>query len=379
MADIPREPCAAILAAFLSGEASPSDAVDVMRWMRADPAHAARIDALQRVWNDSASSTSHGVGAWNADRIWNAIAPRLDQESRPAIHLVSPTRATRATRAPRFAIARSGRIAGWMTAAACAVLLIGVLADQRMGRAQVREYQPVQASVREYRTTRGQRASGTLPDGSAFQLGPVSVLRIPNGYGAPDRTVELEGDGYFNVTHDSQHPFSVRTARSTIRDIGTRFIVRARSAEARVEVAVADGKVAIDAGRQNADSEVRASSNTAPPLMVHAGQAALIDERGTATLLPHASVDARFAWTRGEFVFDHVLVPDVVAELGRWYGDTFVVADSSLRTVRLTTELRGETLIEALLVLETALDVDARVSGDTVTLTRHHTDKGAAR
>ena len=90
-------------------------------------------------------------------------------------------------------------------------------------------------------------------------------------------------------------------------------------------------------------------------------------------MLPRASVASRFAWTRGEFVFDHVLVPSVLAELNRWYGKTFVLADKSLDTVRLTTVLRGETLLEALVVLETALDVDAHTDGDTVTLTRHGT------
>jgi hypothetical protein len=57
--------------------------------------------------------------------------------------------------------------------------------------------------------------------------------------------------------------------------------------------------------------------------------------------------------------------------LSRWYGSTFVLADQSHDTVRLTTVLKGETMLEALVVLETSLDVDARVDADRVTLTPH--------
>jgi len=298
--------------------------------------------------------------------MWKSIATRIDVEQAPSLRLVAPHHTHPAL--PR-GNSRRRNLAGWVTIAACLVLFAGVWADQRAERSRARERRPAQPPTREYRTEAGQRASVTLPDGSAFQLGPMSVLRVLGGYGSPDRVVELEGDGYFNVTHDEKHPFSVRTARTTIRDIGTRFVVRARPTERSVEVAVADGEVAIDriASGRAASSE---PSQPSGALMVTAGRAALIDEQGAARLLPRASVAARFAWTRGEFVFDHVLVPNVLAELGRWYGSSFVLADKSLDTVRLTTVLRGETMLEALVVLETALDVDARVEGDRVTLTR---------
>jgi transmembrane sensor len=360
MTNDPREPNSTTLAAFLSGEASASDCTEVLRWARSSPANAARLDSLRKAWEDFARPHPDEAEFFSGEEMWNRIASHLDDE-RPPLRLVAGARESNARRAPHFATTARRTIAPWIAAAACAVLFAAVYAEHRLDLSHAQQRAAAPDDVREYRTVAGQRASGTLPDGSAFQLGPLSVLRVLSGYGAPERAVELEGDGYFNVTHDAHHPFSVHTARSTIHDIGTRFIVRARPTETRLEVAVADGKVAIDS------------------LTVGAGQAARVDASGSVTLLPHASIDARFAWTRGEFVFDHMLVPDVLGEMSRWYGDTFVLADNSLRTVRLTTVLRGETLLEALLVLETALDVDARVSGDTVTLSRHPTDTASPR
>jgi transmembrane sensor len=351
---IPREPDARTLAAFLAGECSASAAADVIRWARSSPECAARLDRLRVAFDESARPTVGGIGSWDSDQIWNALAPRLDDEH-GSLRIVTPAGSARV---PTLTIPRRRNLAGWATAAAAAILIIGVSADHRASTERARRLPPPREAAREYRTDRGQRASVTLPDGSAFQLGPLSVLRVPSGYGMPARVVELEGDGYFNVAYDARHPFSVRTARTTIHDVGTRFVVRARSTEQRVEVAVAEGTVSIEPRSER-------------KLMVGAGQAAFVDEHGTATMLPRASVASRFAWTRGEFVFDRVLVPNVLAELNRWYGKTFVLADKSLDTVRLTTVLRGETLLEALVILETALDVDAHADGDTVTLTRH--------
>lgn len=376
MTDLPSEPTARTLAAFLSGEGTPSESAEVIRWAQSSPACAAQLDALRAVWEEGRRPRAGGVGSWSADRTWMAIASQLDEDERPPLRLVPPARARRV---PAFAVARRRRnTMGWVSAAACAVLVAGVWTNQQLIRERARNQPPAEEEVREYRTARGQRASGILPDDSAFELGPLSVLRVSASYGARDRFVDLEGDGYFNVIHDSHHPFAVRTARSTIRDIGTRFVVRARPSEPRVEVAVAEGEVAVGPReRHRAMREVVQPGEARAGLMVGAGQAARMDEAGVVTLLPKGSAAARLAWTHGEFVFDHVPVREVLAELGRWYGNTFVLADKSMDAVRLTTVLRGETLLEARVVLETALDVETRVNGDTVTLARHGKDVGA--
>src|SRR5262249_39783634 len=157
-------------------------------------------------------------------------------------------------------------------------LAVGAVLDQRAAREQARHTPPPPVATREYRTGRGQRASGTLADGSAFQLGPMSVLRVPGTYPAPNRAVELEGGGYFNVVHDEKHPFSVRTARTMVRDIGTRFIVRGRPDEHRVEVAIAEGKVFIEPGDSAVDTHAVHVAGGPRKLVVEAGQAAVVDD-----------------------------------------------------------------------------------------------------
>ncbi len=368
MTELPNEPSARTLAAYLSGECTSAELAEVLRWAHSSPESAAQLAKLRRAWHESAEAEIGGVGSWDADQMWKAVSARLNDDQ-PPLHLVgsAPVR--------RVVVKRRRDYTGWIAAAACAALIVVAKVGGRVANERLTKPEHVPAPPREYRTDRGQRASVTLPDGSAFQLGPLSVLRVPADYGSPERVVDLEGDGYFNVTHDSLHPFSVRTARTTIRDVGTRFVVRARSTEQRVEVAVADGEVSVEPTAVS-DPNGTSPSRVAPrALTVVAGQVALVDERGLARLLPRASVASRFAWTRGELVFDSVAVPRILSEMSRWYGYTFVLNDKSLDTVRLTTVLRGETVTEAILVLGTALDVGTHIHGDTVTL-GHRKDGG---
>lgn len=371
MTDGTREPDARTLAAFLSGECTVSESANVQRWAQSSPEAAERLRVLRAAWDATLEPREGATGTWGSDRVWNAVSAHLDEHP-DSLRLITPSRNHRVSAQLQ---PQERGITAWVGVAACLFLVVGIWADKRFAHEASSRVAAAHTTFREYRTDRGQRASVTLPDGSAFQLGPLSVLRVPSTYGTTSRTVELEGDAYFNVTHDVRRPFAVRTSRTTIRDVGTRFIVRARRSEPRVEVAVADGSVAIEAVPNvvNAAGGPASAHDPAPPppLLVSAGKVATVDEHGVATLLDRASVESRFAWTRGELTFDHVRVPDVLAELGRWYGETFVLADPALERARLTTTIRGETLLEALVVLETALDVDARVTRDTVTLAPH--------
>jgi transmembrane sensor len=57
----------------------------------------------------------------------------------------------------------------------------------------------------------------------------------------------LEGEALFQVAHDGERPFRVRTLDATVRAVGTRFNVDAR--QTRTVVSVLEGKVEVQAER----------------------------------------------------------------------------------------------------------------------------------
>lgn len=74
---------------------------------------------------------------------------------------------------------------------------------------------------------KGGEFSLVLADGTKIWLNADSRLKYPTSFSGTNREVELEGEAYFEVQHDDQIPFFVKTSQSTIRVYGTTFNVKA--------------------------------------------------------------------------------------------------------------------------------------------------------
>lgn len=73
----------------------------------------------------------------------------------------------------------------------------------------------------------GQRLDITLADGSRVWLNSGAHFEYPAVFGRHERMVKLTGEAMFEVEHDEDHPFIVRTFASDVEVLGTRFNVAA--------------------------------------------------------------------------------------------------------------------------------------------------------
>ena len=71
----------------------------------------------------------------------------------------------------------------------------------------------------------GKRSVIKLPDGTKVWLNSGSRLVYPVKFLGDTREVYLEGEAYFDVTHDKEHPFHVRANNMNISVLGTEFYV----------------------------------------------------------------------------------------------------------------------------------------------------------
>lgn len=74
---------------------------------------------------------------------------------------------------------------------------------------------------------RGKKFQLILEDGTRIWLNADSRFRFPSKFAANKRHVELEGEGYFEVAHAAQKPFTVSYKDKTVRVLGTRFNINA--------------------------------------------------------------------------------------------------------------------------------------------------------
>jgi transmembrane sensor len=275
-----------------------------------------------------------------------------------------------ATLRPAWA-ARSRWLAGGAGLAAAAALAVTL----------VRRAAPADdAAPLRYATATGQRTTVRLPDGTRVVLGPSSTLSAVGAYGRSARILALQGEAFFEVTHDASRPFIVRAGPAVVRDLGTAFVVRAGAATGRTTVAVTQGSVAL--GPADSSAAARSTADTASVLMLRAGDRGLVDRPvGASTSVayrarrlpasgaggtPATSTADDLAWTTGRLVFRDAPLAEVADGLRRWYGLTLRVTDPALAGRTLTASFQGESADEVVRVVTLALGARAERRGDTV-------------
>jgi transmembrane sensor len=326
---------------LIEGECSPDEAAAIQAWVAAEPRRGELLDELRTVWRLTGSGT----------RQWDAAAARrrLLREynaRRTAAHVSRP--ATPMPRRPwQGTLAWTRRLA----VASCVVAIASLLAAR---------LQREESTSREYVTARGQRATVSLVDGTRVLLSVDSRLRVLRGYGVGERAVELEGEAYFVVRHDANRPFVVRTARGTMKDLGTEFAVRAYPHESYLQVVVATDSVELFNNTPN--------DSAATLLTLRPRDRAVIDEHRRVTVVAGVALDHYVSWTRGRLVFDDDSVATVLTQLERWYDLDIGVDDPSLGAERITISFETESAEEALSALAKVLDVRLTRSGRSVRL-----------
>ncbi len=155
------------------------------------------------------------------------------------------------------------------------------------------------------------RQTLALNDGSRADLNARTQIKTDFRYGR--RTVHLsEGEVFFTVAKDTEHPFLVETPSGTIRVTGTAFNVRLLP-DRSAEVTLVEGSVAIQ--QSGKDSALSSGEQ----LTFGAG-------RDQLTQLSFADLENVTAWREGRLVLDEVTVVDAVARMAHYHGKRIEVA-----------------------------------------------------
>lgn len=94
----------------------------------------------------------------------------------------------------------------------------------------------------------GQRSVITLPDSTKVWLNSGSRLTYPSKFARDSRDVYLEGEAYFDVTHDVNHPFYVRSKEMSIKVLGTEFYVSSNHDSEDNYAVLVNGSIAFSTG-----------------------------------------------------------------------------------------------------------------------------------
>lgn len=284
-----------ILAAYLSGALDAEQRAAVEAWYDASPANRRLMGEIYRLLylNDRINDTAR----IDVEKAYVHCRTRIREQARRRVWLRSLKRL-----------------------AASAAVIVVLLAGGWMARSSVERLTRPMVVY----TQVGERSQAVLPDGTKVWLNSSSRVEYAASFFSRKRRVKMDGEAYFEVSHDRHAPFVVSTNGLDIRVLGTRFNIRNNEDKHLITTVLLEGSV---------EASVTGKRGTA--LRLHPSQQLIFDTDTKSMLLTDIPTAERsINWIYGRFSFEHNTLEEIAEELNRCYNVDIRFKDDALRQLR---------------------------------------------
>lgn len=164
-----------------------------------------------------------------------------------------------------------------------------------------------------------------LSDGTHVWLNAGSSITYPVIFTGNRRSVNIDGEAYFEVAKNPQMPFWVQKRDFTLKVLGTAFNVNAYDNENQVQVTLLHGNITVSLAGGGTE------------VMLKPTQQARIGSN--ITIVDNMDTESVIAWKNGYFSFNKADIRTVIRQIERWYG-----IEVELRNKYLDRRFTGEIL-----------------------------------
>ena len=192
-----------------------------------------------------------------------------------------------------------------------------------------------EVQILEARTNPGMTTKLSLSDGTVVNLNSGSTLKYPNTFTGDVRSVQLEGEAFFDVAKDIHKKFVVTTTDGQKVEVhGTSFNLEAFPTDSITTTTLLTGSVTFISGDH--------ACNMFP------FQKLVYDRRTGRMTIRHTEGDTETSWKEGKIVFNDTPFNEVLRVLSKRYNVQFIVDtkkyDDDAFTGSFTTQHIGQVL-----------------------------------
>lgn len=335
---------------YITGHASVSERERVNRWMNLDPENRRLIRELKEIW----SVTPSEEFTLDVEKAWKTF-----QSGKKNSFL------RQRDKNPRRVERKSSNIPVYLLSAA-AILLVVLFAGYFAQYIHINDTEADQVSdfyvMQNLETGKGEKARITFSDGSKVILNSGSSLRFPEKFHGLKREVYLDGEAYFEVTHDTDQPFIVYNQNTEIEVLGTEFNVQGWSSDESVEVAVRDGKVSV--GLTNSEVDEEESEH----VILTKGLFTKVINGQEISPVREVNISNYLMWTDGGLYFYNTPFRKVIRDLERRFDVEISGADDKLLDVPYTGSFVYAELDEVLDVISASMGIVFQREGDKISI-----------
>jgi len=151
-----------------------------------------------------------------------------------------------------------------------------------------------------------------LSDGTRVKLNAASKITFPTVFGTGHRTVDIEGEAYFEVAKNAKKPFIVNSGKQTVQVLGTHFNIKSYKDESQIKTTLLEGSILV-------------KGKTA--VLLQPGEQAIAGQDVEQFKVLHVDVETAVAWKNDLFFFENEPLTNCMREVARWYNVDVVYQD----------------------------------------------------
>lgn len=156
-----------------------------------------------------------------------------------------------------------------------------------------------------FNTPKGTSSHLILSDGTHVWLNSGSKITYPTKFDDQIRKVSIEGEAYFDVTHNSERPFIVSANNTVISVLGTQFNVATNLKPGQVFTTLVEGSVEVNTPESS--------------FKLKPGIQAVSNIRSGNITSYSVDVNEAIAWKAGYFSFNDENIYSVLDKISTWY------------------------------------------------------------
>jgi transmembrane sensor len=197
----------------------------------------------------------------------------------------------------------------------------------------------------------GQRSQLILPDGTKVWLNSGTSFKYPVEFLKSKREVYIDGEAFFNVTHNRKLPFIVYMKENlSIKVFGTEFNVKCYAEEKIIETTLVNGNIRLI--KEDNNKHILQEINIKPnekatyqkenlQLIVTKLVSSPKTEEKTEpqkikAIKPLDDIELITAWKDDALVFHDETFEEISVKMERWFGMKIVIMDNNLKQERFT-------------------------------------------
>ncbi|MBV8253384.1 MAG: FecR domain-containing protein [Chitinophaga sp.] len=314
-----------LLGKYLSGDASPEEAMAIDEWLADTPENRRLFQELTDIWESIVPGTGYQLPDKEQALLeWQRLIKNKDTAKVYPIKNAFPFKYVAAA------------VLGLICVTSAYFFFHKKTADKMISEV--------------VKQTNTEILRDTLPDHSIVVLNSHSQLRYTQQFNDSNRALTLHGQAWFDVATNPQKPFVIQAGDIHIKVLGTSFNVIQDSN--KIEATVKTGAILMYKGNNN--------------ITVKAGQKGVFQVSSQQFSVMDTIDMNVMGYATRVFNFENATLKDMTTELGKAYNVNFVFENKELENRTMSSPFENNPLQYILEVISITLNVECRQENNTI-------------